>query len=406
MKLRAQPQVEPVGPDALKEGALFAGWYIINRLSEELDKAVRYGRPLSIVIAKPRLLQGERPTSEAITVASEAAQSAARSADLVGWLGEDSLIIVLPETKENEANAAASRWRQEIEGRNRGRGGQQWQFRVLEAGQPWSAKDLLQEITKEAGGQLPQPEGQRSGRSKPKAKAKPKPRRESTPASDRTRTPSNQTGGRSPDRRYKLNGVALLAVSIASIGTFVGALLMAPLLLILITLIPPLTIAAALAVEAKRPASRPEFLAQAIRHADTGRRLVIYERETGLYAHWYVELRCDEEWERAQRYDWPLTLLVVEPKPGSDAPAVQQELSGWLLRNLRGSDIASFFGNGRFAVLMPQTDSDTAGKVVARLQAAVQDIDIGLSNPPGDGNTLQELTLAASQRLHESEAAA
>jgi GGDEF domain-containing protein len=404
MKLRAQPQVEPVGPDDLKEGALFASWYIINRLSEELDKAVRYGRPLSVVIAKPKLFLGEQPESESIAAASEAARAAVRSTDLIGWLGEDRLLIILPEAKENEANAAASRWGQEMEGRNRGRGGQQWQFRVLEAGQPWSAKDLLQEIAKEAGGQLPQPEGQPSGTSKPKAKAEPQAK--ASPKPQRESTPPNQTDGRSTDARYKLNGIALIAASIASIVTFVGALLMAPLLLILLALIPPLSIAASLAIQARRPASRPEFLAQAIRQADTGRRLVIYERETGLFAHWYVELRCDEEWERAQRYDWPLTLLVVEPKPGSDAPAVQLELSGWLLRNLRGSDVAGYFGNGRFAVLMPQTDSDAAGLVVARLREAVRDIEVGLSNPPADGNNLQELTLAASQRLHESEAAA
>ena len=49
-----------------------------------------------------------------------------------------------------------------------------------------------------------------------------------------------------------------------------------------------------------------------------GRKLAIYERDSGLFTHWYMELRGKEECDRAKRYSRDLAFLVVEPVRSDD----------------------------------------------------------------------------------------
>ncbi len=44
------------------------------------------------------------------------------------------------------------------------------------------------------------------------------------------------------------------------------------------------------------------------RLADEGRKLAIYDRATGLYAYWYLQMRAEEEMSRAGRYHKPLSV--------------------------------------------------------------------------------------------------
>jgi GGDEF domain-containing protein len=142
-----------------------------------------------------------------------------------------------------------------------------------------------------------------------------------------------------------------------------------------------------------------EKLTRAAEFAETGRRLAIYERETGLLAHWYMTLRANEECERAVRYRRPLAILIAETAAASDPQAMQEQLPQWLRQRFRGVDIIGYLGNGRYVVLMPETDLEPARQAASRLLGGLGGVDVGLSGLPVDGTTFEELYAAAVKRL-------
>lgn len=137
--------------------------------------------------------------------------------------------------------------------------------------------------------------------------------------------------------------------------------------------------------------------------AQHGRKLVIYERETGLFAHWYIALRCEEECYRARRYEHGLTLVVIEPASGSEDPwATQDYVANWLRRQLRKADLAAYLGNGSFVVVMPQSEQGVAHAVIDRLRAEIEGIEVGVSSFPEDGSDFEELLASAKGRLRQT----
>jgi hypothetical protein len=171
----------------------------------------------------------------------------------------------------------------------------------------------------------------------------------------------------------------------------------------------PLAAMAAVAVLASvafRPRVSPptpqEFIDRVVSHADEGRRLVIYERETGLFAHWYVVLRGEEECDRARRYQRPLSILLLEPTKGQDAYDESERLAGWLRKNMRSVDIAGYLGNSRHILLMPETNGVSTEGVFARLSAEGFYLDAGAAEFGTDGTTYDELYGTAAARLDGS----
>jgi GGDEF domain-containing protein len=135
--------------------------------------------------------------------------------------------------------------------------------------------------------------------------------------------------------------------------------------------------------------------------AEAGRRQALYESKTGLFAHWFVTLRADEECQRAARYERPLSVVLVEPRPGSDATKVREQVAGWLRQQVRAVDIVGHLGNSQFVLVLPEAEASAAEHVVARLRADVREVDTGLSSFPSDGSTFDELRRVASQKLRE-----
>jgi len=144
----AVPQPRAAGAEALKEGPLFARWYAVYRLEEEMERARRYERPLAIAVATaPTVFVGERLSPELLHAATEAAQAAARSTDLLGWLSSDSFLMIMPETSPPDAEAAVSRWRNEMWLRSRRLGGQKWHIAALPSPIPFdSAEQFIRSI--------------------------------------------------------------------------------------------------------------------------------------------------------------------------------------------------------------------------------------------------------------------
>ena len=153
---------------------------------------------------------------------------------------------------------------------------------------------------------------------------------------------------------------------------------------------------------AYRRATRPHPMRSQIeKFVNSGRKLVIYERDTGLFAHWYVELRGNEECDRARRYGRPLSVLVIEPVHGATGEewATQQAICNWLGRELRQSDVAGYLGNGRYVVIMPEADAGGVGHVLRRLKNDGYATDIGLAVYPTDGDNYDVLYRTAASQL-------
>jgi hypothetical protein len=130
-----------------------------------------------------------------------------------------------------------------------------------------------------------------------------------------------------------------------------------------------------------------------------GRKLTIYEHQSGLFSHWYMELRGKEECDRAQRYNRELAFLVVEPIRSEDEWATMRALQIWFGSELRHSDVAGYLGNGRYLIIMPEADGESATHLIRRLKLEGYATDVGLSVFPLDGKTYDELYKAASAQL-------
>ncbi len=130
-----------------------------------------------------------------------------------------------------------------------------------------------------------------------------------------------------------------------------------------------------------------------------GRKLAIYDQETGLYARWFIEMRCAEECYRAVRYQRPLTVVVLQPQVADEGARVAGEVVDWLLREKRRSDLPSYLGNGRIAIVMPETDVAGAHGAIARLLRFVSGLDAGVSSYPMDGGNFEQLKAAAVRQL-------
>jgi GGDEF domain-containing protein len=137
-------------------------------------------------------------------------------------------------------------------------------------------------------------------------------------------------------------------------------------------------------------------------HADkfiNARRDALYEPNTGLFAHWYIELRGQEECDRAGRYSRTLALLVIEPTRPHDDARHLMGLRQWLGSNLRSSDVAGVLGNGRYIIIMPEASGDSAGAFIGRMKADGFASTVGIACFPDDGATFAPLYRAAVSQL-------
>lgn len=66
-------------------------------------------------------------------------------------------------------------------------------------------------------------------------------------------------------------------------------------------------------------------------------------------------------------------------------------------------DLAGYLGNGRFVMVLPETDRAGALLFVERVRGFVPDIQAGVSGCPEDGRTFSELYETAAARLPDDE---
>jgi hypothetical protein len=193
-----------------------------------------------------------------------------------------------------------------------------------------------------------------------------------------------------------LAGVIALAACVAAIAT--GAWALGAL-----CAVAALGIAGGIALQPRPvPAPPARLIEKVTEQAESGRRLVIYERETGLFAHWYLALRGQEECTRAARYDRSLSLVVIEPLSPDNAWGIKDELASWIGHNLRACDVAAYFGNGRYVVIMPETAGDGVAHVIDRIRTEIAGVEAVIADFGADGTTYEALYTTASERLRSA----
>ncbi|GIW24256.1 diguanylate cyclase [Meiothermus sp.] len=107
---------------------------------------------------------------------------------------------------------------------------------------------------------------------------------------------------------------------------------------------------------------------------------------TGLYNRRAFDLRLAEEVERAHRYNYPLSLLVMDLKnfkPINDqlghaaGDRALQEVARVLVKEARAGDMVFRWGGDEFAMLLPQTNAEGAQAVAGRLLGIIAQICVG-----------------------------
>jgi diguanylate cyclase (GGDEF)-like protein len=110
--------------------------------------------------------------------------------------------------------------------------------------------------------------------------------------------------------------------------------------------------------------------------------LLMIDEKTGLYNFREFRRRLREEWQRAQRYGTPLSLVFLDVdhfKRVNDSlghPAgdhVLRELATLVAGGARANDVAARYGGEEFAVILPHTDGAMAERVAERIRTAVRE---------------------------------
>jgi len=160
------------------------------------------------------------------------------------------------------------------------------------------------------------------------------------------------------------------------------------------------------------------------------RKLAVTDHLTGLSNRREIERRLSLELERANRYEKPLALLVIDVddlKTINDefghaiGDRVLIELAETMRRTIRSSEVAARIGGDEFAILLPETDIRQAAVVAQRLteelprrlQAAIDlpdaeliagivGISIGVAQNDPTTIAVKELTASADAALYEA----
>lgn len=113
-------------------------------------------------------------------------------------------------------------------------------------------------------------------------------------------------------------------------------------------------------------------------------RLAITDDLTGLYNHRYFTHRLKDEFNRAIRYNHPLSFIMLDIdyfKVINDTyghrrgDIILREFAQVLKRNIRKTDILSRYGGEEFVIILPQTNQNGALKEGERIRKILREYD-------------------------------
>jgi diguanylate cyclase (GGDEF)-like protein len=107
--------------------------------------------------------------------------------------------------------------------------------------------------------------------------------------------------------------------------------------------------------------------------------LTIIDELTGLFNYRYFKNKLSDEMRRAERYNQPMGLLMIDIdhfKKLNDTQGHQtgniilQELASVLKQAVRDVDIVARYGGEEFMVILPQTDLSKAQIIAERIRSS------------------------------------
>jgi len=110
-------------------------------------------------------------------------------------------------------------------------------------------------------------------------------------------------------------------------------------------------------------------------------KMSITDELTQLYNRRHFHARLEEEFERARRYDHPVSLFLmdidhfksVNDRYGHQAgDEVLTTIGGIVTSNTRSADSVARYGGEEFVVLLPETEKETARVTAEKLRAAIE----------------------------------
>jgi diguanylate cyclase (GGDEF)-like protein len=110
--------------------------------------------------------------------------------------------------------------------------------------------------------------------------------------------------------------------------------------------------------------------------------LLMIDEKTGLFNFREFQRRLSDEWNRAERYGAPLSVIFLDLddfKSINDTLGHQagdlalQEFATLVSGGARGSDVAARYGGEEFAIILPHTDGEMGLRVAERILAAVRE---------------------------------
>jgi len=148
--------------------------------------------------------------------------------------------------------------------------------------------------------------------------------------------------------------------------------------------------------------------------------LAARDKLTNLYNRWKLDERFALEILRAERYDRPLSIIILDldhfktvndthGHPAGDL--VLAETAARMQANLRKSDVLGRWGGEEFLIICPETDIDTAMKLAERLRAACETRDFPVTGPltasfgvatHRQGRRAKEILLAADIAMYRA----
>ena len=147
---------------------------------------------------------------------------------------------------------------------------------------------------------------------------------------------------------------------------------------------------------------------------------------TAVYNFRYFSERIEMEWNRAIRYEKPLSMIMIDldhfksindtyGHVGGDK--VLRDFAGLLKKYTRDTDIVARYGGEEFVVVLPETHYDDAYIVAEKLRSSTEDtsfkvedseepinitISLGISNYPTTAFTKDDLIYQSDQALYQA----
>ena len=126
---------------------------------------------------------------------------------------------------------------------------------------------------------------------------------------------------------------------------------------------------------------------------------------TGLCNRRHFEALAEAEWYRFQRYQRPLSLMLVDidhfkqinDRSGHDAgDKVLKRVAATCMETKRTTDIVARFGGDEFAILLPETSLQQARIFAERLRAALTENRISRPNTDDEAAITVSIGIAAA----------